>query len=288
MQRIPTQNQQATARWRHQERSCRALLSLHGNNNRGVLQPECDLRYQRCAKNHQEPSQNKQEHHSPTKRNAVVCPRNEPGLSAHWPQSGGQAAHLSFLPSTGSGKPALKHLFQESLFFFFYYIHTQRESQQLWYVCSYVDVCICLWCLCVFVCVRVCVCVYMYCVCVYVCAMCVGVCVCVWSRAHTHIHTLFFSLSLFFSLYCLSLRLCLSLCACIWYNTKHTHTHIHTGSRIHRWTLFSRRTSSSNVIFSQANRGNGSQPREAPRSPSNGQRHAQYLLDLGLQDSPRD
>jgi hypothetical protein len=121
-QRIPTQNQQATTRWHHQERACRSLLSLHGNNNRGALQPECDLRYQRCVKNHQEPSQNKQEHHCPTKRNAVACPRNEPGLSSHWPQSGGQPAHLSLLPSTGSGKPALKHLFQESLFFSFFSI----------------------------------------------------------------------------------------------------------------------------------------------------------------------
>ena len=57
--------------------------------------------------------------HSPTKRNPVACPHNEPGLSAHWPQSGDQPVHLSLLPSTGSGKPALKHLFQEPLFFFF-------------------------------------------------------------------------------------------------------------------------------------------------------------------------
>ncbi len=78
-------------------------MSPHGNNNRGALHPECDLRYQKCAKNHQEPSQNKQEHHSPTKRNAVACPCNEPGLSAHWTQSGGQPAHLSLLPSTGVG-----------------------------------------------------------------------------------------------------------------------------------------------------------------------------------------
>ncbi len=99
------------------ERACRALLSLHGNNNRGVFQPECDLRYQRCVKNHQESSQNKQEHHSPTKRNAVAYPRSEPGLSAHWTQSGGQPTHLSLLPSTGSGKPSLKHLFQETFFF---------------------------------------------------------------------------------------------------------------------------------------------------------------------------
>ena len=43
---------------------------------------------QRCAKNHQEPSQNK-EHNSPTKHNTVACPRNGPGLSTHWSQSGG-------------------------------------------------------------------------------------------------------------------------------------------------------------------------------------------------------
>ncbi len=63
MQRIPTQNQQATTRWHHQERTCRDLLSLHGNNNRGTLQPECDLRYQRIqlrtTKSHT--LQNKQE-----------------------------------------------------------------------------------------------------------------------------------------------------------------------------------------------------------------------------------
>ncbi len=124
----------------------------------------------------------------------------------------------------------------------------------------------------------------MYCVCVCVCYVCCCVCVCVLARAHTRIHTLLFSLSLFFCLYCLSLRLCLSLCVCIWYGIiLSTHTHTHTGSRIHLWALFSRRTSSSNVIFSRANRGIGSQPREAPRRPSDGQRHAQYLLDLWLQ-----
>jgi len=52
------------------------------------------------------------------------------------------------------------------LFIIQYYMHTQRESQQLWYVCSYVDACIYLWCLYVFVCVCVCVCV---CACVCVC-----------------------------------------------------------------------------------------------------------------------
>ena len=55
-------------------------MSPHRNNNRGVFHPECDRHCQRCTKNHQESSQNKQEHHSPTKSNAVACPRNEPGL----------------------------------------------------------------------------------------------------------------------------------------------------------------------------------------------------------------
>jgi hypothetical protein len=33
MQRIPTQNQQATTRWHQQEHSCRSLLPSHGNND---------------------------------------------------------------------------------------------------------------------------------------------------------------------------------------------------------------------------------------------------------------
>ncbi len=32
--------------------------------------------------------QNKQQQHSPTKSNPVACPRDGPGLFAHWPQSG--------------------------------------------------------------------------------------------------------------------------------------------------------------------------------------------------------
>ena len=126
----------------------------------------------------------------------------------------------------------------------------------------------------------------MYCVCVYVFVICALVCVCVCARSRTHMytHTLLLFVSLFLFILSVTSFVSISLCMhMIWYNTKHTHTHTHTGSRIHLWALFSRRTSSSNVIFSRANRGIGSQPREAPRRPSDGQRHAQYLLNLWLQ-----
>ncbi len=124
----------------------------------------------------------------------------------------------------------------------------------------------------------------MYCVCVCVCYVCCCVCVCARARAHTYTYNLLLFVSLFLFILSVTSFVSISLCMhVIWYNTKHTHTHTHTGSRIHLWALFSRRTSSSNVIFSRANRGIGSQPREAPRSQANGQRHAQYLLDLWLQ-----
>jgi hypothetical protein len=125
----------------------------------------------------------------------------------------------------------------------------------------------------------------MYVCIVCMCLLCVLVCACVCAHARTHTYTytrlLFVSLFLFI----LSVTSIVSISLCmhtIWYNTKHTHKH--TGSRIHLWALFSRRTSSSNVIFSRANRGIGSQPREAPRRPSDGQRHAQYLLDSGSKE----
>ena len=74
------------------------------------------------AKNHQEPDSSKQARASIPPPNATrsrVRAMSQ-DYSTHWPQSGGQPAHLSLLPSTGSGKPALKHLFQEPLFFFFF------------------------------------------------------------------------------------------------------------------------------------------------------------------------
>ena len=121
MQKIHTRNRKQTradaVKSTHLKPSCHRT----GTTTAPRPTPECDLRYQRCTKNHQESSQNKQEHHSPTKRNVVACPSDEPGLSSHWPQSGGQPAHLSLLTSTGSGKPDLKHLFQEPLFFFFFF-----------------------------------------------------------------------------------------------------------------------------------------------------------------------
>jgi hypothetical protein len=43
--RIHTRNQQATARWRYQEHASQALLTSHGNNDRGVSHPESDLRH---------------------------------------------------------------------------------------------------------------------------------------------------------------------------------------------------------------------------------------------------
>ena len=122
------------------------------------------------------------------------------------------------------------------------------------------------------------------------CVICVllCVCVCVCSRERTHVYMHSSSLCLSFSVYIVCHFVCVYLFVyahTIWCNTKHTHKH--TGSRIHLWALFSRSTSSSNVIFSRANRGIGSQPcdREAPRRPSDGQRqrHAQYLLNLWIQ-----
>ena len=82
--------------------------------------PECDLRDQRCAKNHQEPSQNKQEHHSPTKRNAVACPRNGPGLPPTGPSPG---ANPPIYPSSlplASGNP-LSNIFPTSHEFFSFF-----------------------------------------------------------------------------------------------------------------------------------------------------------------------
>lgn len=124
---------------------------------------------------------------------------------------------------------------------------------------------------------------YVCIVCVYVSAMCVVVCVCVCSRAHTHVYIHSSSLCLSFSVYIVCHFVCVYLFVYAYEMVYTKHTHKHTGSRIHLWALFSRSTSSSNVIFSRANRGIGSQPREAPRRPSDGQRHAQYLLDLWLQ-----
>jgi hypothetical protein len=46
----------------------------------------------------------------PTKCKPVVCRCDDPGLSVHWPQSGGQPDYLSLFPSTGSGKHARRHL----------------------------------------------------------------------------------------------------------------------------------------------------------------------------------
>ena len=68
-------------------------------------------------KNHQEPSQNKQEHHSPTKRNAVACPRNGPGLPPTGPSPG---ANPPIYPSSlplASGNP-LSSIFPKSHGFF--------------------------------------------------------------------------------------------------------------------------------------------------------------------------
>ncbi len=116
------------------------------------------------------------------------------------------------------------------------------------------------------------------------CVLLLCVCVCARARTHTYTYTLLLFVSLFLFILSITSFVSISLCMhMIWHNTKHTHTHTHTGSRIHLWALFSRHTSSSNVIFSRANRRIGSQPREALRRPSDGQRHAQYLLDLWLQ-----
>ena len=125
----------------------------------------------------------------------------------------------------------------------------------------------------------------MYCVCVCVCYVCCCVCVCVLARAHTRIHTIFFSLSLFFCLYCLSLRLCLSLCVCMWYGIiLSTHTHTHTqgrgyicghyfqGARLHPTSYFHEQTEE--LVHNRVKRLAGQ---------ANGQRHAQYLLNLWLQ-----
>jgi hypothetical protein len=120
--------------------------------------------------------------------------------------------------------------------------------------------------------------------CVHVCCCCV--CVCVLARAHTHIHTIFFSLSLFFCLYCLSPSfVSISLCMhVIWYNTKNTHTHTHTqgrgyicghyfqGARLHPTSYFHEQTEE--FVHNRV---------KCLAGQANGQRHAQYLLDLWLQ-----
>ena len=123
----------------------------------------------------------------------------------------------------------------------------------------------------------------MYCVCVCVCYVCWCVRVCVPARTHTRIHTLFFSLSLFFCLYCLSLRLCLSRCVCMWYGiilSTHTNTqgrgyicgHYFQGARPHPTSYFHEQTEE--LVHNRVKRLAGQ---------ANGQRHAQYLLNLWLQ-----
>jgi hypothetical protein len=90
--------------------------------------PECDLRCQRCT---QDPPkshlQNKQEHHSPTKRNAVACPHNGSGLPPTGPSPG---ANPPIYPSSlplASGNP-LSNISPQShgFFFFSYLLKTQR------------------------------------------------------------------------------------------------------------------------------------------------------------------
>ena len=81
--------------------------------------PECDLRCQRCTqgppKSH---LQNKQEHHFPTKRNAVACPRNGPGLPPTGPSPGSNPPiYPSSLPPA-SGNP-LSSISPKSHGFFF-------------------------------------------------------------------------------------------------------------------------------------------------------------------------
>jgi len=119
--RIPTQNQQTprvdVIKNTHLEPSCHCTGTttvVHPNQNVTYV-----IREPRSPPQESDPTKRARVTF-PTKSNPVVCRRNEPGLSVHWTQSGGQPAHLSLLPSTGSEKHVRKRLSKGHWFFFFF------------------------------------------------------------------------------------------------------------------------------------------------------------------------
>ncbi len=134
MQRIPTQNQQTTTCWRHQERSCRSLLSLYGNNHRGALQLECDLHYQRIhlRTTKSQTLQNKQEPEFPHQ----TQPGREP---VQWSRTIHSLAPVRGTTSTPIPPPFHRigeTCFQTSLprviVFFFFVLPVPRPTQCMW------------------------------------------------------------------------------------------------------------------------------------------------------------
>jgi hypothetical protein len=80
--------------------------------------PECDLRYQRIrllAPSRATSFNTSRRKHSPTKRNPVACPRDGPGLSAHWPHCPGTNPPIypSSLP-LACGNLLLSNIFPKS------------------------------------------------------------------------------------------------------------------------------------------------------------------------------
>jgi hypothetical protein len=65
---------------------------------------ECDLRYQRIpllVPPRATSFETCRRKHSPTKRNPAACPRDGPGLPAHWTQSGGIPVRSGLSPGQG-------------------------------------------------------------------------------------------------------------------------------------------------------------------------------------------
>jgi hypothetical protein len=125
----------------------------------------------------------------------------------------------------------------------------------------------------------------MYVLCVCMCLLCVLVCACVCARAHTHTYT--YTLLLFVSLFLFILSVTsfvsISLCMRIRYGvilSTHTNTqgrgyicgHYFQGARPHPTSYVHEQTEE--LVHNRVKRLAGQ---------ANGQRHAQYLLDLWLQ-----
>ena len=126
-------------------------------------------------------------------------------------------------------------------------------------------------------------CMYVLCVCVCVCYVCWCVCVVAGARAHTYTYTLPLFVSLFLFILSVTSFVSISLCMRIRYGvilSTHTNTqgrgyicgHYFQGARPHPTSYFHEQTEE--LVHNRVKRLAGQ---------ANGQRHAQYLLDLWIQ-----